>query len=111
VRCNTSGRLVFVYACMTDRQQTGQLAELAPAEFDWEWEPASTFLDALAALGDRERIEAEAPKRLQPGTFTEPFALRALGIARGDRALLEQALARFEGMDLTWHAEQTRHLL
>ncbi len=38
------------------------------------------------------------------------FALRALGIARGDRALLKQALERFEAMDLTWHAEQTRHL-
>ena len=93
------------------RQQTGQLAELAPAEFDSEWEPVSTFLDALGALGDRERIEAEAPNWLQQGTFAEPFALRALGIARGDQALLEQAMERFEAMDLTWHAEQTRHLL
>jgi hypothetical protein len=93
------------------RQQTGKVAELAPADFDWEWEPVPTFLDALAALGDRERIEAEAPKWLQEGTFAEPFALRALGIARGDRTLLEQAFERFEAMDLTWHAEQTRHLL
>jgi hypothetical protein len=93
------------------RQQTGQLAELAPAEFDWEWEPVSTFLDALAALGDDERIEAEAPNWLRQGTFAEPFALRALGIARGDQALLEQAMDRFHAMDLTWHAEQTRHLL
>ena len=72
---------------------------------------SSTFLDALAALGDRERIEAEAPNWLQQGTFAEPFALRALGIARGDRALLRQALERFEAMDLPWHVEQTRHLL
>ncbi len=93
------------------RHQTGKLAELAPADFDWEWEPVSTFLDALAALGDRERIEAEAPKWLREGTFAEPFALRALGIARGDRALLGRALERFDAMDLTWHAEQTRHLL
>ena len=93
------------------RQQTGQLAELAPAEFDSEWEPVSTFLDALGALGDRERIEAEAPNWLQQGTFAEPFALRALGIAHGDQALLEQAMERFQAMDLTWHAEQTRHLL
>jgi hypothetical protein len=63
------------------------------------------------ALGDHERIEAEAPKWLQAGTFGEPFALRALGIARGDRALLMQALERFEAMGLSWHAEQTRHLL
>ena len=94
------------------RHETGQLAELASADFDWEWEPVSTFLDALAALGDRERIEAEAPNWLQQqGTFAEPFALRALGVVRGDRVLLEQAVERFEAMDLTWHAEQTRHLL
>ena len=93
------------------RHELGKVAELAPPEFDWEWEPVSTFLDALAALADRERIEAEAPKWLQAGTFTEPFALRALGIARGDRALLQQALERFEAMELSWHAEQTRRLL
>jgi hypothetical protein len=93
------------------RHDTGQLAELASADFDWEWEPVSTFLDALAALGDRERIEAEAPKWLQPGTFAEPFALRALGVARGDQELLGQALERFEAMDLAWHAGQTRRLL
>jgi class 3 adenylate cyclase len=93
------------------RHQPGKVAGLVPHEFDWEWEPVSTFLDALAALSDRERIEAEAPKWLQAGTFAEPFALRALGIARRDRALLRQALGRFEAMDLTWHAEQTRPLL
>jgi hypothetical protein len=93
------------------RHELGALAELAVHDLDWEWEPASTFLDALAALGDRERIEAEAPKWLQPGSFSEPFALRALGVARDDRALLRQALARFRAMDLSWHAEQTRHLL
>ena len=93
------------------RHQTGQLAELTSHGMDWGFEPASTFLDALDALGDRERIEAEAPNWLQQGTFAEPFALRALGIARGDRALLSQALERFEAMDLPWHVEQTSHLL
>ena len=93
------------------RRELGAVAELAAHDFDWEWEPASTFLDAVAALGDRERIEAEAPKWLQHGTFDEPFALRALGIVRGDRALHEQALERFEAMGISWHAEQTRHLL
>jgi hypothetical protein len=93
------------------RHELGKIAELAPPECDWEWEPVSTFPDALAALGDRERIEAEAPKWLQQGTFAEPFALRALGIARDDRALLQQALERFQAMELSWHAEQTRRLL
>ncbi|MGP7999572.1 MAG: ATP-binding protein [Streptosporangiaceae bacterium] len=93
------------------RHELGKVAELAPPEFDWEWEPATTFLDALAALGDRDRIEAEAPKWLQQGTFAEPFALRALGTVRSDRALLQHALERFEALKLSWHAEQTRRLL
>ncbi len=93
------------------RHDTGKLAEPAAADFDWAWEPVSAFLDALAALGDRERVEAEAPKWLQQGSFAEPFARRALGIARGDRVLLGQALQRFEAMDLSWHVEQTRRLL
>ena len=92
------------------RHELGGLAEVTPPEFDWDWEPVSTFLDALTALGDRDRIAAEAPKWLQHGSFAEPFALRALGVARGDRALLTQALERFEAMDLTWHAEQTRRM-
>jgi class 3 adenylate cyclase len=90
------------------RHETGGLAELTAAGFDWEWEPVSTYLDALAALGDRARIEAEAPAWLQPGTFAEPFALRALGIARGKESLLRQAAERFDALGLSWHADQTR---
>jgi hypothetical protein len=93
------------------RDDLGEVAELASHELDWEWEPPPTYLDGLAALGDRKRIEAEASKWMQPGSFAEPFALRALGVARGDRALLRQALERFEAMQLSWHAEQTRRLL
>jgi len=40
-------------------------------ELIWE----ATFLDALVALGDRGRIEAEAPKWLSPGIYAEPFAI------------------------------------
>jgi class 3 adenylate cyclase len=93
------------------RHQLGAVSELASHDYDWEWEPVSTFLDALVALEDRERIEAEAPKWLQSGAFAEPFALRALGVARSDRALLSEALERFEALDLSWHAEQARRLL
>ena len=74
-------------------------------------EPPAAYLDALLALGDRDRIEEEAPKWLTPGIYAEPFALRALGKVRGDRALIDQALERFEVLQLPWHAEQTRHLL
>jgi class 3 adenylate cyclase len=65
-------------------------------------------LDGLAALGDRRRVEAEAAPLLRPGIYLEPFALRALGIVRGDEALIEQAIARFEAIGLDWHADQTR---
>jgi class 3 adenylate cyclase len=92
------------------RYEHGELAQLASPESTM-LEPPAAFLDALVALGDRERIEAEAPKWLQEGAFGEPFALRALGITRGDRTLLARALERFEAMELSWHAEQTRRLL
>lgn len=84
---------------------------VTPSELDREWEPASIFLDALAAIGDRDRTETEAPKWLQAGTFAEPFALRALGTARNDPLLLKQALERFEAMELSWHAGRTRRLI
>jgi hypothetical protein len=76
-----------------------------------ELEPPAAFLDALVALGDCVRIEAEAPNWLKPGIYAEPFALRALGVARSDRMLIRQALERFEAMELPWHAEQTKLLL
>jgi hypothetical protein len=69
-----------------------------------------TFLDALVALGDRGRIEAEAPKWLKPGIYAEPFALRALGVVREDEQLLNEAVAHFEAMGLEWHASETQKL-
>jgi len=83
-----------------------RLVALEPMEI----EPPAAFLDALVALNDRDRIEAEAPKRLKPRTYAEPFALRALGVARGDGELLREAAIRFETMGLDWHADQTRKL-
>ena len=57
------------------------------------------------------RIGADAPAWLIPGTYVEPFALRALGIAREDAQQLEEAATRFAAMDLDWHASETRKLL
>jgi hypothetical protein len=68
----------------------------------------AAVLDALVALNDREWIESEAPKWTMSGTYYEPFAMRALGFGREDGALLEKAAARFEAMELCWHAEETR---
>jgi hypothetical protein len=49
-------------------------------------------LDGLAALRDRDGVEAEVPPYLRAGTYLEPFALRALGIVREDEALVDRAL-------------------
>jgi tetratricopeptide (TPR) repeat protein len=69
-------------------------------------------LGALVRLGDRSRVEAAAAPFVDQGrTYLEPFALQALGQVRGDRSLIGEALARFEDMRLSWHAEQTRQLL
>jgi len=71
----------------------------------------SIRLDALAALRERSKIEQEAPQHVKPGTYLEPFALRALGIARGNEALIQQAQEGFNNLGLTWHAAQTQHFL
>jgi hypothetical protein len=73
--------------------------------------PLATRLDAFAALRDRERLEAEAPRLLVPGIHLEPFALRGLGIVRGDAALVDRAQERFAALGLDWHARQTEALL
>jgi hypothetical protein len=68
-------------------------------------------LDALVALRDRARVEEVAPAFAEPGLFLEPFALRALGIVRGDDRLLEQADELFVERRLDWHRGQTDRLL
>ena len=67
-------------------------------------------LDAMAALRDRDRVETKASDFLQSGTYLEPFALRAIGIVRGDQALIDQADERFKLLGLDWHADQTKNL-
>ena len=73
--------------------------------------PVAARLDALAALGRRETLEHDATPLLRPGTYLEPFALRALGAVRRDETLVVQAAQRFETMGLTWHASRTTALL
>ena len=75
------------------------------------YEMLTTYFDALVALDALERIEAEAPSWLAPGTSVEPFALRALAIARADEGLLGRAADRFAAIGLEWQAGETRRLL
>jgi class 3 adenylate cyclase len=67
-------------------------------------------LDALAAVGDRPAVEAEAPRALDLGGYVEPFALRALGSVREEPELLDRAATRFDQLGLGWRAAQTRSL-
>ena len=71
----------------------------------------ATYMDGLAALGERARVEAEGSRLLQPSTYLEPFALRALGIVRENASLVERAADRFDAFGLDWHAARTRALL
>jgi class 3 adenylate cyclase len=71
----------------------------------------ATQLDALAALGRRDRVETETRAVLGRTAYLEPFALRALGVVRQDERLIEQAARLFESMGLAWHEARTRVLL
>jgi class 3 adenylate cyclase/tetratricopeptide (TPR) repeat protein len=76
-----------------------------------EFDGLVAWLNALVALGRRDEIVEEAPAFLKPGTYLEPFVLRALGYARGDAGLGRQAVRRFDEMGLRWHAAETRRLV
>ena len=39
-------------------------------------------------------------------TYVQPFALRALAVARADERLLEEATARFYAIGLGWRADE-----
>jgi DNA-binding SARP family transcriptional activator len=64
-------------------------------------------LDAHAILGHAVHVEREAAPLTAPGTFLEPFALRALGVVRRDKELRNRAAARFHELGLDWHARNT----
>lgn len=95
-----------------DRGDAERLVE-APFERDFVFGPSqwATRLDARAALRQAEAVEALAPRGLQPGTYLEPFALRALGVVRHDDELLRRADDRFAALGLEWHRAQTERLL
>jgi hypothetical protein len=68
---------------------------------------AAARLDVLAILGAAADVEAAfAP----PRSYVEPFALRALSLAKSDDTLLSEANERFRALGLDWHADQTTRL-
>jgi hypothetical protein len=94
-----------------DLEAAERLLDSGEAMYFGELAARAARLDALVALGERDRVEEEAIPLLRPNTYLEPFALRALGLVREDENLIVQALDRFERMGLDWHAGETRPLL
>jgi class 3 adenylate cyclase/MoxR-like ATPase len=89
------------------------LAALVEGSEQWLWLTwghlfgAATRLETLVAVGRTDQAAEDAARLVQPDTFLEPFALRTLGLARQDEALLARAVERFEAMGLGWHASRT----
>ena len=95
-----------------DVEEVRRLVGLSPFRtFVWGPSVFGSWIDALVALRDHEAIEREAPPFLVAGTIPEPFALRALGVVRGDDELLARADERFAAFGLEWHRAQTERLL
>ena len=76
----------------------------------WDVDTAAARLDALLSLGDAERLEHEATPFLGEESYTRPFALRALGLSRGDESLVSEAVASFRAMGLDSRVAETRVL-
>jgi class 3 adenylate cyclase len=94
-----------------DEEQARRILEASPTMLGpWGIDVAAARLDALLALGETERVEEEAAAFLEEESYTQAFALRALGVSRGDSSLVQQAVSRFEAMGLGWRAEETRSL-
>jgi class 3 adenylate cyclase len=92
-----------------DLEQLRRLVDNFDAEGlePWAYRNRSALFDALAALGERDRIEADAPAWIEQNSYATPFALRALGLVREDETLVAQAAEKFAAMGLAWHAQRT----
>jgi hypothetical protein len=66
---------------------------------------------AFADERDPERVRAHLQRLLDAASILERFALRALGVTRGDDDLRARADERFRAFGLDWHCAQTERLL
>ena len=100
-------RLAIVRRDLTELQRLVESVDDVWLE-PWAYTATAAYLDALVALNLHDRIEAKAPAVVRPGTYIEPFALRALGVARGDEALVSDAIRAYQRMGMDWYAAETR---
>lgn len=94
-----------------DRREARRIIGVMPTVDNWGLDGPAARLDALVALADRGGVERESALFLEDESFYRPFALRALGLVRGELGLIEEARARFDAMGLEWQANQTRELI
>ncbi len=87
-------------------------ADLAAGQTWFVLQSVAARLDALGVAREREKLEREAAPLVQlEHSYLAPFALRALGFAREDQALVDQANSTFESLGLSWHASETARLI
>jgi hypothetical protein len=98
------------------RGDVGRVDALLDGSEKWSWKVfdyvncVAARLDAFVAVGRASEVLGDAERYAVPGTYLEPFALRSLGAARSDPALIAQAQGRFDAMGLRWYAAQTETL-
>jgi class 3 adenylate cyclase len=98
------------------RGDLDRLEALLEGSEKWHWfiwnyvNGFAARLDAFVVLGRAAEVVEDAERHAIPGTYLEPFALRTLGIARGDPTLVAQAQERFHALGLEWYAAQTHEL-
>ena len=94
-----------------DDREARRIVEAAPPMAGpWGVDGPAARLDALLALGELDQAAEEAAPFIEQESYTQPFALRAVGVSRGDASLLREAESRFETMGLGWRADETRLL-
>jgi class 3 adenylate cyclase/tetratricopeptide (TPR) repeat protein len=94
-----------------DEEETRRILEVLPARGGpFDVDGAAARLDALLWLGEIQCLEQEATPFLDEHGYTRPFAQRALGIARGNASLVDEAASSFDAMGLAWRAAETRDL-
>jgi tetratricopeptide (TPR) repeat protein len=104
-------RLALLRGRVDEVERVAPTPETLAGTHSWyALQSAAARLDALAFLGEQRQLEEEAPVLGRPGTYLEPFALRALARIRQDENLLEEAIACFRALGLSWHAEETEKL-
>jgi hypothetical protein len=98
------------------RGDLGRVDALLDGSEKWSWKVfdyvncVAARLDGFVAVGRASEALEDAERYAVSGTYLEPFALRTLGAARSDPALIAQARGRFDAMGLRWYAAQTETL-